>query len=366
MAATVTHTDRSARLETSLAAAGENRPEIERAISEVPGDQKFAMVWLVEHMPEHDLQTLSSAFLLKNCDMAYKAWKNAPWHADVPEDIFLDTILPYASVNEKREDWRTEFRDRCMPMIAKAKTASEATALINQQIFNQVNVRYSTKRPKPDQSPSESMAATTASCTGLSILLIDACRSVGIPARFVGTALWSDKSGNHSWIEIWDNGWQFTGAAEPTGDAMNQGWFTDRASTAKRDDELMAIYAVTWRDTAQHFPMVWRDDDRSVRAVNVTDRYVALKQVVPAGHARLRIKVSRPDGRVAVPVAIVGADGASLFEGKSKDERFDGNDHVTATLPIGTRCTVKVEGSEAREVTVERDEQLVEIKLPAR
>ncbi|MEE9394119.1 MAG: hypothetical protein V3W41_16595 [Planctomycetota bacterium] len=41
------------------------------------------------------------------------------------------------------------------------------------------------------------MAAGTASCIGLSIMLIDAC-AVGVPARFVGTPLWSDGSGNHS------------------------------------------------------------------------------------------------------------------------------------------------------------------------
>ena len=63
----------------------------------------------------------------------------------------------------------------------------------------------------------ESMETGLASCTGLSILLIDACRSVGVPARFVGTPLWADGSGNHSWVEIWDGGWHFVGAAEPAG-----------------------------------------------------------------------------------------------------------------------------------------------------
>ena len=44
-----------------------------------------------------------------------------------------------------------------------------------------INVRYhARKRPKPDQSPYESIDAGFASCTGLSVLLIDACRSVGV------------------------------------------------------------------------------------------------------------------------------------------------------------------------------------------
>lgn len=358
-------TERTAELERALEAAGSNRTEIERALARVPADQAFAMAWLVERMPREDLETLRADFLIANCDRAFQAWRTAPWHAQVPEEVFLDAILPYSSVNEKREAWWTEFRGRCLPMIAGARTPGQAAAIINQQIFNQVNVRYSTKRPKPDQSPSESMAATTASCTGLSILLIDACRSVGIPARFVGTALWSDRSGNHSWVEVWDNGWQFTGAAEATGDVLNQGWFTDRASTARRDDPEMAIYAVTWRDTNLSFPMVWRREDTSVRAVNVTDRYVALRQVVPEGHARLRIKVARDGSRAAVAVTVVNAAGEPVFTGTSKDERFDSNDHLTAVLPLGSVCTLNVEGAHPRQVTVERDEQLVEIEIPA-
>jgi hypothetical protein len=43
------------------------------------------------------------------------------------------------------------------------------------------------------------------SCTGLSILLIDALRCTGIPARLVGTPAWHGdaKNGNHNWIEVY-------------------------------------------------------------------------------------------------------------------------------------------------------------------
>ncbi|MCK6476178.1 MAG: transglutaminase-like domain-containing protein [Phycisphaerales bacterium] len=355
----------SAALKNALDRAGGNRPQIEAALRQIPDDQAFAMRWLVERMPTGDLQTLDAAFLLRNCDLAYRAWNDSPWRQDVPEDVFLDAILPYASVNEKREDWRTGLRERCLSLIAQARSASHAAAIINRELFALVNVKYSTKRPKPDQSPSESIAAGMASCTGLSILLIDACRSVGIPARFVGTALWSDRSGNHSWVEIWDKGWQFTGAAEPTGDELNRGWFTDRAATARRDDPMMAIYAVTWRETSLAFPMVWLPGDQSVRAVDVTDRYTSIGQVVPEGQARVRVRVAGPTGRVSVPVTIRTEDGVTLFTGTSKDERFDANDHLSAVLVVGTRCTVEVPGRPGQAFTVERDEQLVEIVLPA-
>ena len=91
-------------------------------------------------------------------------------------------------------------------------------------------------------------------------MLIDACRSVGILARLVGTPLWSNMSGNHSWVEIWDNGWNFTGACEPPGDDLNRGWFIDCVAQADRNSRLNAIYAVSYKPTNQVFPLAWSED----------------------------------------------------------------------------------------------------------
>ncbi|MAT78202.1 hypothetical protein CMK14_24070 [Candidatus Poribacteria bacterium] len=87
-------------------------------------------------------------------------------------------------------------------MIKDADTTGDAAAKLNHQIFKHTGVKYSRKRNRPGQAPSETIQTGVASCTGLSVILIDACRSVGIPARLVGTPLWSNMSGNHSWVEI--------------------------------------------------------------------------------------------------------------------------------------------------------------------
>ena len=97
-----------------------------------------------------------------------------------------------------------------------ARRPARRPQMLNRSVFPKLKVSYSTQRKKPHQSPSESIEQGKASCTGLSIILSDACRSVGIPARLVGTPLWTNNSGNHTWVEIWDDGWHFTGACEPT------------------------------------------------------------------------------------------------------------------------------------------------------
>ena len=328
----------------ALNRSGNNRAQLRLALDSCPIGQREGMEFLIANMPERDLLTLSSAFLLEDVRLAYQAWNKSPWKTKVPKEIFFNNVLPYASINERRDSWRKDFSERFSPLIEGAMTPSLAAARLNQKLFPLVNVRYSTQRPKADQSPYESIKSGTASCTGLSVLLIDACRSVGIPARFVGTPLWSDKSGNHSWIEVWDEGWHFTGAAEPNGDELDKAWFVDRASTAKRDDAMNAIYAVSFQRTPVHFPLVWDKAIDYINAVNVTERYSGRGAKPPEGTEQTRFRVldSSTGRRVAANLQIIDEQGKLVFEGTSKDERFDANDHLSVYLPAGQKFTLEI------------------------
>ncbi|MDA0214286.1 MAG: polyhydroxyalkanoate depolymerase [Planctomycetota bacterium] len=351
-------------LARALELAGENRAQIEMAAKNAPADQQAAMTWQITHMPHRDLQTLRAQFLLDNCDEAFRAWRSAPWYASVSEEMLFDCILPYACINETRDEWRKTLRERCAPLIVNAKTIREAVTIINRELFPLIGVQYSTKRKQADQSPRESMESGLASCTGLAIILVDACRSVGIPARFAGIPMWIDGSGNHSWTEVWDGTWHFTGAAEATGDDLDKAWFTDRAAMAKRDNAMNAIYAVTWTNSPLTFPAAWRDDDDGiVRAINVTDRYTQANTPMPAGQARVRIRTIEDGERFSLPITIANANGEKLFSGTTNDEGFDANDHLTAQLPLGAKCTITTPNSTALTFTVERDEQLVTIPI---
>ena len=323
--------------------AGENGEQITKALSEIRQERREGMEFLLRYMPERDLTSLSADFLLENVDYAYQAWNQSKWKNDVPKDLFLNYVLPYANINEDRDNWRKDFYQRFSPLVKDAKSAGQAAVMLNQKVFKLTNVKYSTKRRRADQGPFESIESGLASCTGLSILLIDACRSVGIPARFVGTPLWSDRSGNHSWVEVWDNGaWHFTGAAEPAGDDLDKAWFIGRASKAKRDDRRHAIYAVSYKQTPILFPLLWDRRNNYVHAVNVTDRYANKAAELPADHLAAMFRVLNPNGeRCCVPIRVKDQAGKTLFEGESKDERFDLNDHTTAVLPKGV--TVEIE-----------------------
>lgn len=260
-------------VEAALRRANDNRPELEKALTGVPKDQRTGMMFLVANMPDADLTTLKAEFLVTNVELAYKARKELPWGKAVPEAIFLNDVLPYANVDEKRDPWRKEFYELCLPIVKDCKTATEAVEKLNRELFPKLKLGYSTQRKAPNQSPKESIEQGKASCTGLSIVLSDACRSVGIPARLVGTPLWSDKRGNHTWVEIWDGKWRFTGACEPDPNGLDRGWFVGAAAQAKKDVPEHAIYAASFKKTDTHFPLVWALRNKNVPAENVTDRY---------------------------------------------------------------------------------------------
>jgi predicted esterase len=334
----------------------------------LPADMHPGLDFLLEHMPETDRRELDVELVVENVEYAYKAWREAPWHADVPEAIFLNEILPYASINERRDRWRKDFHERYGDVIGHAKSPGEAAAILNNHIFADLGVIYSTQRPKADQSPYESIDAKMASCTGLSILLIAACRSQGIPARFVGTPLWADGSGNHSWVEVWDDGWHFTGAAEPTGIDLNKAWFTNRASQAIADDRERAIYATSWKRTSLSLPMVWRPDSDEVPAVNVTARYLK-QEALADGMARVRVRARiSNDGlasnRVMAKVVLKGGDNGEIGRGFTRNESFDLNDILTFTLPIGATIDLDAElGHQSHELRfiVKEDGSMVDL-----
>lgn len=341
-----------------LERAGKNKGNIQKAMDIVPKSQRAGMEWLIKHMPDHDLKIVSSSFLLDNCELAYNVVKKSSWGREIPDSIFFEYVLPFGSLNERRDNWRKDFYNRFYSLIKNASSAYEAVTILNNTMFEMVGVKYSTKRPKADQSPYESMEAGLASCTGLSILLVDACRSIGVPARFVGTPMWYNNTGNHSWVEIWDDGWHFTGAAEPTGNDLNKVWFSRQASRAVEGHPKYGIYAATWGKSELHFPMDWLPDVKIYNAIDVTENYTKYMDdnLVP-----IQIRAIDSNGnRKPVAVTVNGGDNFN-FEGMSKSEACDINDHLTLMLPKGKSFTIKTEGDEQR-INVTK-EKLISLSL---
>jgi len=346
-----------------LAAAGDNAPAIrafaDAAAKEFGEPGAAAAAFLVAGMPAADLRALTKDFLGENLRLAFHARETFPWAKQVPDELFLDCVLPYAQLDEARDPWRPEFRKTCGDIVKDCKTAAEAVQMLNSQLFKQIGVKYSTQRKRANQSPRESIEQGLASCTGLSIILANACRSVGIPARLAGTAMWTNKRGNHTWVEVWDGAWHFTGAAEPSPDGLDHGWFNGDASKAVADDPTYAIWANMWGPAKDHFPLVWNPADHSVPAVNVTGRYTGgAKNISPDSAAKpattiIHLRMLDDDGqRVATRVEVLDKDGRFLQSVTTKAGTTDFNDMPALELQPNTVFILRVvRDDQARDFT---------------
>lgn len=230
--------------------------------------------FLADNRPPGD-EDLSLELLEENLFLALAAREVFPWGASVPEELFLNDVLPYAVLDETRERWRPEMFARVVPIVMDAASMEDAAQRINAELFDLVGVHYNTGRKRPNAAPAESIAQGRATCTGLSVLMIDACRAAGIPARAAGVFRWHDDRGNHTWVEVWDGErWRFCGADEHDPEGLDRGWFTADAAKAKPGDRAHAVWASTWRrEGASTFPLAWAPRSLRVAAVEVTERY---------------------------------------------------------------------------------------------
>ncbi|WP_440313871.1 transglutaminase-like domain-containing protein [Leyella stercorea] len=365
-----------ALIDRTIATAGDNAKELKKALKEVPRNEREGMAFLISYMPERDAKSLSADFLLENVQYAYKARAEFPWAKEVPDSVFLNDVVAYANLNENRESWRKDFYERFKKYVAPCKTMREAIDSVNKNVRDELLVDYNTKREKPDQAPYESMRQHMASCSGLSILLTDAFRAVGIPSRVAGTPAWHDDRGNHNWNEVWIDGqWRFT-EYYPSDD-LDQSWFLADAGKAIKEDVRKAIYAASFKPTGSYFPLVWDEDIRYVHAENVTDRYTSLYRAqlsaMPAdgSHVALRVMVFKDKDhaeasgdRVATNLDVFKGE-KQLYGGRSTGATQDMNDVLTFNVEKNQQYVVKfVNGKgEMQTQTVDVGDDTTTLKL---
>ena len=367
--------------------ASERGEELRKLVAETPAEEQRDMAYLIVNMPEHDREGMDLELLKENVAYANIARNKYAWAKELPEEVYLCDVLPYAVVDEVRDSWRKDMYEMFAPAVDTCETMYDAICAVNANIPALTGVHYNTKREKTNQSPSESIRQGMASCTGLSILLVDAYRAVGIPARFAGTASWHDNRGNHSWTEVWlDGEWRVTEYYFPS--QLDHLWFMADAAKANGEDRNYAIYATRFAGGNDWFPMVWADEGENaavedlpkwVGAENVTQHYIDLaydqftRHLEAGTHTFLRIagykeqgKTQHSEDRVAMGVDIFRGT-EQMGGGLTAGELRDMNDFFSVLLPKNTEYELRYynEAGELQTQTVAlgEEEMLVSIYL---
>ena len=367
--------------------ASERGEELRKLVAETPAEEQRDMAYLIVNMPEHDREGMDLKLLKENVAYANIARNKYAWAKELPEEVYLCDVLPYAVVDEVRDSWRKDMYEMFAPAVDTCETMYDAICAVNANIPALTGVHYNTKREKTNQSPSESIRQGMASCTGLSILLVDAYRAVGIPARFAGTASWHDNRGNHSWTEVWlDGEWRVTEYYFPS--QLDHLWFMADAAKANGEDRNYAIYATRFAGGNDWFPMVWADEGEDaavedlpkwVGAENVTQHYIDLaydqytRHLEAGTHTFLRIagykeqgKTQHSEDRVAMGVDIFRGT-EQMGGGLTAGELRDMNDFFSVLLPKNTEYELRYYNEagelQTQAVALGEEEMLVSIYL---
>ena len=247
------------RLDAALEAAGDNRAELEKVLRHYKGDTlKYrAARFLIENMPYHtyyvgkelekykkyficfpltrktpaelmdslkeadgaffmgslyrkkDIETIDSAFLVRNIDHAFQVWKAQPWGRNVTFQDFCEYILPYRVGDEVPEEWRERIYERYNPKLDSIRGMPQAAdplfaarvlldTLIKERIY------FTSSFPTGPHIGSKVVEWRSGSCKELADLFIYVCRSVGIACGTDVMVMRGDNNVPHFWNFVLD------------------------------------------------------------------------------------------------------------------------------------------------------------------
>lgn len=207
-------------------------------ICEAPGSVKDeAKNFIVSHMPGRDVEDdVVGPILEQTIDYAVKAKLNFTWAAEVTKENFLSYVVPYAEVNEPRTNWRELFFEKLEPLVRKELSDTPGAMNTTEQVVLWLNkvlwttafdktISFEANRTPLVYDPLSVLAFGAASCTGVSIFFVNGLRTLGIPARMVGTPAWNGvdegADNNHNWIEVLIDGRWFFLEAKPAGQGQS-------------------------------------------------------------------------------------------------------------------------------------------------
>jgi hypothetical protein len=148
---------------------------------------------------------------------------------------------------------------------------------------NGVPIRFLAQQTPLIMDPLSTILFGHASCTGVSILYVDALRTVGIPARMAGTPAWQGNVslGNHNWVEVWlgaKEGWRFiearpAGGGETFGNPCDK-WFCTGEKLGFASNTQVFATRFDRSTGSGVYPMSWDLDNIDIAGVNRTSYYI--------------------------------------------------------------------------------------------
>lgn len=288
-----------------------------------------------------------------------------PWEREsLPPAVVQSALQPDWVFCEDACDWREPVADIFRPLVRDCATAGEAVLTVASQMTAATGVYYSMERRKANMNALEALREKKVSCTGQSVLLVCALRSVGIPARVVWVMTWNHIPGNHTWVEAWvDGGWKMIEFNEKE---FNTPWVMEYIGMLDDKVPMQRIYAVGGAGKGGFVPFRI-PAGRTLTAEDVTARYRKLSRAwyeqagLPTDCQRLMVDV-RERRDVARPVELLDEAGRVVSRALLPTRRDDVRRCATLLLPRTGRYYLKTDAATIEVTATEAPVRLIRLR----
>ena len=276
-----------------------------------------------------------------------------PWSNAAPEHIRHAALLPDQVIDEEPCNWRPILNRIFPPMVKECSTAREAALHIAGNIGTVTGTYYSKERRKHNMNALEALTEKKISCTGQSVLLVCALRSVDIPARAVGVHTWNHIQGNHTWVEAWIDGeWHMIEFNEREFDTP---WVMEYVGMLNPLNPFQRIRAIMPGGASSWWPRKFAEQKKlpNFEAEDVTARYLikARKWYTSAGipENTQRILIDLQPRLADSPVVeIVDEENRVVSSGRLPTLRDDMRYLTRLNMPRNGTHYLRLEGAEER------------------
>ena len=248
------------QLRAALAAAGDNRPQLERVLDHYSRNEADtlklrAAEYLIRYMPLHrsydnlietlydhidslvpnytdadsladairqsytriqphlithpDIQTISADYLIRNIEQAFALWREKPWAWHLEFGDFCEYLLPYKCIDlQPLTDWRGALATLFTGELGThtneewCRNPRIAATDVNTAL-HQVKRSYSSKaNPCPIFRATTLTNLSRGTCIETSIAVAQMMRSKGIPVSIDFTPQWAARPLSHYWMTV--------------------------------------------------------------------------------------------------------------------------------------------------------------------
>lgn len=154
-----------------------------------------------------DTDIVKSELLIKNIEIAFKSWKENPWSKSYDFKTFCEYILPYRSLTEPMQDWRSDYQATFEKLSLGMVDPNDPVEICSNIITNIKHFDFVLKRfdPKPLLGATDLLFWREGNCPDLANVAIFASRSLGVATTFDCTPHYAASSNRHYWNTVIDN-----------------------------------------------------------------------------------------------------------------------------------------------------------------